>query len=1222
MSGSGATAGGGSTSNRVGKYTLGETLGEGAFGKVKLGVDASATGRGAEYAIKIMEKTHIEKHGLTLQVRREIAVMKAMRHPNIVNLHEVLNSSKKLYMVMDLVTGGELFDAVAAVGRLSEAAARSYFQQLIDGISYCHSRKVYHRDLKPENLLLSGDRRTLKITDFGLASIKAANAESELLHTVMGSPHYIAPEIITSAKDGYDGSKVDIWACGIILYGMLAGALPFDGDGTRALYRAIVSDPVSFPKHFSYDVIKLLRAMLHKDPAKRAGSDDVRSYPWFKVDYDPAQVPHPAPSQTQVHEDESHGKKKGRRNKFDKHVRTSSGVSAASSSAVSSITSAVHPHNREKSGEAGDREKDKEKRRMRKMRRSIAKQTAGNDSSQSIGGSERSGRSERSVSVTSADRDFAGADVELSLSGGGDGKEVADEGSEPSRNVGSMHRTDSGRDWYERVRKNSFDDHQQMKAPALGEIRAALVDKESLRVQQSEITRHNLEGGGKTSLLGIRNMQRDFPDTLSDIAGSPSSGMSGQRGDDIGSSVRGEVFRGNGQTKRRGSSVGRTPSISKDARAAAAIAAASTAIAANAATIQPGATPDPPDRTGADSQRQRRTGMMKDMRMRVQRKTSTASSTGQSGASHGTRMGPKLRLKSSGGHVSLSRSNSAKRKESKQEPDNAIDVRDVVHALGPRSGTISRGVSPRRGGTPGQAASAANQLSPAAGGIRAGGFSATVAGGSQTRRAPQPWVPIQRVTGIDSLTDMSFSTDEGIPMTPRTRERLDLPPSNFLDRIDSKASDIDPVTSISSSRFKKTLSGVTSMTDIATFKRSKSQTLTNDGNPNNLRLTSFNRDMSGSGHLVAPTPALASSRSPSFDDTSKLKSVADLHSSSSHADAIDVTATMAAQRLYLLSDAVRNGKAEGSLDSRSSSGGKEQLDGKKAGSIHSFSTGPQVMLSPLTPEDNHPGTADSGKGVFGSRSPVLGPELGKMNSRVSSLTRKFSEGGGIFSKPGKRESSSTALSEMLDSASDGSLHKAPSRRRSANSSACSAEGAKSAEEASVIDNVAADYDLPAGFDEDTIAEGDEEDDVEEYPFRDEEDERVYEDNGAGGTWTMGVPQTVLERIFKEDHDNGYPPWYALDFDVFEDCDEQDVVDEALKSSDSAAHSDKAEDSYSSKRQEQLKVFLGIAAGGAPDLFAPVNRLTTLTSADRPMKTQIFTALDNSMAKKLSGDGVL
>lgn len=193
-------------------------------------------------------------------------------------------------MVMDLVTGGELFDAVAKQGRLPEHLARSYFQQLVDGIHYCHSRRVYHRDLKPENLLLTADKKTIKITDFGLSSIKAENESSELLHTIMGSPHYIAPEIITSAEKGYDGSKVDVWASGIILFGMLAGHLPFDEPGTRALYRAIVHNPVKYPPHFSYDCVKLLRAMLQKDPDRRPDMEAVKTFQWFKVNYEPAVV--------------------------------------------------------------------------------------------------------------------------------------------------------------------------------------------------------------------------------------------------------------------------------------------------------------------------------------------------------------------------------------------------------------------------------------------------------------------------------------------------------------------------------------------------------------------------------------------------------------------------------------------------------------------------------------------------------------------------------------------------------------------------------------------------------------------------------------------------------------------------------------------------------------------------------------------------------------------
>ncbi|CAN8070715.1 unnamed protein product [Agarophyton chilense] len=317
------------TAARVGKFLMLHTLGEGAFGKVRLAVDETT---GMEYAIKIMDKSHIKANELTLQVRREIAVMKAMTHPNIVNLHAVLTSSKNLYMVMDLVTGGELFDAVAEQGRLPEPLARSYFQQLVDGIHYCHSRRVYHRDLKPENLLLTADKKTIKITDFGLSSIKAENASSELLHTIMGSPHYIAPEIITSAEQGYEGAKVDVWASGVILFGMLAGYLPFDEPATRALYRAIVHNPVVFPPHFSYDCIKLLRAMLQKDPTRRPTMEEVKTYQWFKADYQPALV-EDVKLKTPDTSHRKKGKQKAKKSERHRHAKKKyvSGNSAARS---------------------------------------------------------------------------------------------------------------------------------------------------------------------------------------------------------------------------------------------------------------------------------------------------------------------------------------------------------------------------------------------------------------------------------------------------------------------------------------------------------------------------------------------------------------------------------------------------------------------------------------------------------------------------------------------------------------------------------------------------------------------------------------------------------------------------------------------------------------------------------------------------------------------------
>ena len=260
--------------------------GQGTFGKVKL---AKHSDTGMEYAIKILDKGDIKANELTVNVRREIAIMKALNHKNIVNLREVLSSKSKLYIVMDLVRGGELFDMIERKGELDETLARKYFQQLIDGIDYCHRRGVCHRDLKPENLLVD-ENGVLKITDFGVSSMKGG-VGSDLLYTACGTPYYCAPEIINGAEEGYSGVKIDAWSCGIILYLLLTGVLPFQHDDMTRLYELINTCKVPYPSWMGSDAKDLICHLLVKDPEKRFSLEDVKKHSWFLVDYDTGDTP-------------------------------------------------------------------------------------------------------------------------------------------------------------------------------------------------------------------------------------------------------------------------------------------------------------------------------------------------------------------------------------------------------------------------------------------------------------------------------------------------------------------------------------------------------------------------------------------------------------------------------------------------------------------------------------------------------------------------------------------------------------------------------------------------------------------------------------------------------------------------------------------------------------------------------------------------------------------
>jgi 5'-AMP-activated protein kinase catalytic alpha subunit len=264
-----------SSAKVVGRYRLLKTLGEGAFSKVKLGQHIDT---GKTYAIKVIELREVKAQNMETQLRREIDVMSRMDHPSLIKLHEVMNSPRNIFLVLDLAAGGELFNKLAQDGALAEPVARNYFQQLIDALDYMHTLGAIHRDLKPENLLLDAEGR-LKIADFGLSVFSGGG----MLKTRCGTPNYVAPEIFHA--DGYSGAPADLWSAGVILFVMLAAELPFDAPSITDLARQIMAVRVTYPRTMPAGAVDLMKKLLVADPEGRLTIAQIRQHPWFAVNY-------------------------------------------------------------------------------------------------------------------------------------------------------------------------------------------------------------------------------------------------------------------------------------------------------------------------------------------------------------------------------------------------------------------------------------------------------------------------------------------------------------------------------------------------------------------------------------------------------------------------------------------------------------------------------------------------------------------------------------------------------------------------------------------------------------------------------------------------------------------------------------------------------------------------------------------------------------------------
>ncbi|XP_058423878.1 serine/threonine-protein kinase MARK2-like [Diceros bicornis minor] len=259
----------------INHYKFIKTIGEGSFAKVKLALHIPT---GTEVAVKVLHKNQQSSSSIKT-LAREVHSLKALQHPNIVRLFEVIDTKDRLCLVMEHVTGGDMYDFLRIHGPMTEEEARGKFQQLVSALHHCHQRGIVHRDLKPENILLDDDLN-IKLTDFGLSTMFLGRK----LTSCCGTLSYVAPEILRGLE--YDGPAVDVWSLGVVLYVMVTGCLPFPGEDIGTVKRRVLTRRVHLPLFLSDECRNLLRKLLTVEPSERATLKDILNDPWVNVGHE------------------------------------------------------------------------------------------------------------------------------------------------------------------------------------------------------------------------------------------------------------------------------------------------------------------------------------------------------------------------------------------------------------------------------------------------------------------------------------------------------------------------------------------------------------------------------------------------------------------------------------------------------------------------------------------------------------------------------------------------------------------------------------------------------------------------------------------------------------------------------------------------------------------------------------------------------------------------